>query len=341
MLIQQYYANHGYPDAQVTSAVAEYDAKRNGYFITYTIVEGDALHVRQDRRSRPRIAGLDANTPDQHHPDAPGRSLLGRPICRRRRRTWRSKPPTWAIHLPTCVRVSTVTRRPATFNITYLVDKGQHVYVERINITGNTKTRDFVIRRELDFAEGDPFSRALITQARPHIEALGLLLEGRYQRRAGQCARQGHPQYRRDRAVDRRLRRDGWVTTALRASWANCRSPSATSSAAASTCKALGRCEPDWQELRLLVHRALLHGPQDVGGHRRLPPHRGRDVDQHLRHDHDRRAVALRPAGHPRCDGAALHRPRPDDHRRRQSAPTLDVLRQRADRSTRRGSATA
>src|SRR5690606_24582300 len=59
------------------------------------------------------------------------------------------------------------------FNVTYLVDEGPRVYVERINITGNTKTRDYVIRREFDFAEGDPFNRALVTKGRANIEALG------------------------------------------------------------------------------------------------------------------------------------------------------------------------
>jgi outer membrane protein insertion porin family len=57
--------------------------------------------------------------------------------------------------------------------VTYLVDDGQRLYVERINITGNEKTRDFVIRRELPFAEGDPFNRALVTQGKANIEALG------------------------------------------------------------------------------------------------------------------------------------------------------------------------
>jgi outer membrane protein insertion porin family len=59
------------------------------------------------------------------------------------------------------------------FNITYLIDEGARVYVERINITGNDKTRDFVIRRELDFAEGDPFNRSLLTRGKTKIERLG------------------------------------------------------------------------------------------------------------------------------------------------------------------------
>ena len=60
-----------------------------------------------------------------------------------------------------------------TFRVTYLVDEGPRVYVERVNITGNLKTRDFVIRRELDFAENDPFNRNLVTRGKSAIEALG------------------------------------------------------------------------------------------------------------------------------------------------------------------------
>jgi outer membrane protein insertion porin family len=65
-----------------------------------------------------------------------------------------------------------IDREPGVFRVTYLIDDGQRLYVERINITGNEKTRDFVIRRELPFAEGDPFNRALVTQGKQNIEAL-------------------------------------------------------------------------------------------------------------------------------------------------------------------------
>src|SRR6185437_12883146 len=58
-------------------------------------------------------------------------------------------------------------------NVTYLVDNGPRVYVERINITGNIKTRDFVIRRELDFSEGDPFNQNLIQHDKDAIQGLG------------------------------------------------------------------------------------------------------------------------------------------------------------------------
>ncbi|WP_240229255.1 outer membrane protein assembly factor BamA [Devosia lacusdianchii] len=168
--IRLYYANRGYPDAQINS-VGEYDATRNAYFINFTINEGqkyefagvgietsipglntDALKgtVQTGEGSNYSISDLQGTIEDmtyeattQGYSFADVRARLDRNVTN------------------------------GTFNVTYLVDEGPRVYVERINITGNVKTRDFVIRRELEFAEGDPFNRALVIRGRTAINALG------------------------------------------------------------------------------------------------------------------------------------------------------------------------
>lgn len=53
-------------------------------------------------------------------------------------------------------------------------EAGQPVYIEQINIRGNTRVRDFVIRREFDVAEGDPYNQALVDRAERRIKNLGL-----------------------------------------------------------------------------------------------------------------------------------------------------------------------
>jgi outer membrane protein insertion porin family len=169
-IIRLYYANHGFPDAQVTG-VAEYDATRNGYFINFTIFEGDqysfgtigietsipglnaeALRstIQTGEGSRYSYQDLVATADDmaleatgQGYSFADVRPRIDRDIANR------------------------------TFNVVYLVDEGPRIYVERIDITGNDKTRDFVIRREFEFAEGDPFNRALVSKAKTNLEALG------------------------------------------------------------------------------------------------------------------------------------------------------------------------
>jgi outer membrane protein insertion porin family len=168
--VRLYYANHGYPDAQVTS-VGEYDASRNAYFINFTVNEGEKYDfgnvgietsinglntnvltsaVQTGQGARYSITDLQKTIEDmsyeatsQGYSFADVRARLDRDVANRK------------------------------FNVTYLVDEGPRVYVERINITGNTKTRDFVIRRELEFAEGDPFNRSMVVRGRTHIQDLG------------------------------------------------------------------------------------------------------------------------------------------------------------------------
>ncbi len=60
-----------------------------------------------------------------------------------------------------------------TIAVDYLVDQGERAYVERIEIRGNTRTRDYVIRREFDMSEGDAFNQEMITRAKRRLEALG------------------------------------------------------------------------------------------------------------------------------------------------------------------------
>ncbi len=168
--IRSYYANHGYPDAQVT-AVADYDASRNAYFINLNVVEGD-YYTFSSVGVETSIAGLNTNA-------------LGWLVKVRQGGRYSQadleKTASDIAYEATAQGYSFADVRPRlnrdvatrTFSVVFLVDQGARVYVERINITGNEKTRDFVIRRELDFAEGDPFNRSLVTRGKAAIEALG------------------------------------------------------------------------------------------------------------------------------------------------------------------------
>ena len=60
-----------------------------------------------------------------------------------------------------------------TISVVYAIDQGAKTYVERIEIRGNTRTRDYVIRREFDVSEGDAFNQVLIQRAKRRLEALG------------------------------------------------------------------------------------------------------------------------------------------------------------------------
>jgi outer membrane protein insertion porin family len=170
-LVRLYYANHGFPDAQVTSAVAEYDAKRNGYFINFTINEGDRYKFGKTGIET-SIAGLNANDlKDTVQTHEGGRYSFADLQKTAENMAFRATTQGYAF-ADVRPRIDRDINNHV-LNVTYLVDQGPRVYVERINITGNNKTRDFVIRRELDFVEGDPFNRNLVNRGKTAIEALG------------------------------------------------------------------------------------------------------------------------------------------------------------------------
>src|SRR5690606_18472539 len=59
-----------------------------------------------------------------------------------------------------------------TISVVFSVEEGPRAYVERIEIRGNDKTRDFVIRREFDLNEGDAFNQTMVQRAKRRLEAL-------------------------------------------------------------------------------------------------------------------------------------------------------------------------
>lgn len=170
-LIRLYYSNRGYPDAQVLSSVAEFDDTRNAYFVNFTISEGEfykfgAIGIETS------IVGLDTSALKATIRTVEGNRYSSTRLQRSSENMAFSATGQGFPFADVRPRIDRdVVNR--IFNITYLVDEGARVFVERINIVGNGKTRDFVIRRELDFAEGDPFNRSIISRGKSAIDALG------------------------------------------------------------------------------------------------------------------------------------------------------------------------
>lgn len=170
-LIRLYYADRGFPDARVLSAVAEFDAARNAYFINFTIEEGERYDFG-NIAIETSISGLNADTlRGAIRTGQGGRYSLSDLNRSSEDLAVRATEQGFAFAEVRARMDRDITNR--TFNVTYLVDEGARVYVERINIVGNTRTRDFVIRREFDFSEGDPFNRTMVTRGRAAVEALG------------------------------------------------------------------------------------------------------------------------------------------------------------------------
>lgn len=169
--LRRFYLNEGYADFRVVSAVAELDREQNEFFITFTVDEGpryafgnveiDSTLRELDPEDLYRV--LETRPGDTYDAAAVDRSIEAL--------TLEVSSFGYAF-----VQVRPRGDRNAadnTIDLTYFVDEGVRAYVERINITGNTRTRDHVIRREFDFAEGDAFNRVLLQRAQRRLEALG------------------------------------------------------------------------------------------------------------------------------------------------------------------------
>jgi outer membrane protein insertion porin family len=168
-LLRRFYVKNGFADARV-SATAAYDSAQQGFALTYTVNEG----------ARYRFGAIEV---DSHIATLDGASL--RNIVRLARGdVFDGEAVGKAADAITVaagklgfpfVDVRPHANRDSAANVIDLVftlDDGPRRYVERINIHGNTFTRDEVIRREFDVAEGDAYNRGLIDAAERRLKQL-------------------------------------------------------------------------------------------------------------------------------------------------------------------------
>jgi outer membrane protein insertion porin family len=170
-LLRRFYLRNGFADIRIVSAVGEYDPQRKGFVITFTIDEGEQYHfgVVNIQSNIPAVPGetlrrrLRVEAGRVYNADAIEKSVEDTTIDVARR----GYP--FAAVRPRGERNADTH----TVNIVFVVDEGPHTYIERINIKGNTRTRDYVIRREFDIVEGDAYNRALVDRAERRIKGLG------------------------------------------------------------------------------------------------------------------------------------------------------------------------
>ena len=82
-----------------------------------------------------------------------------------------------------------------------MIDEGPRIYIERINVIGNLRTHDYVIRREFRLAEGDAYNPLLVDKAKKRLQALGFFKSGRDQAPSGLRGRPRGSRRRAGRAV--------------------------------------------------------------------------------------------------------------------------------------------
>jgi outer membrane protein insertion porin family len=169
-LLRRFYLSEGYADFRVQSAVAELTPDRSEFLLTITVEEGERYRFGKiDMEST--VPGLSADalrnvvaarSGDWYDADKVEKSIdainnaagdLGYAFVDVRPQIQRN-------------------RDERTIDVNFLVNEGPRVFVERIEISGNVRTKDDVIRREFRFAEGDAFNAAKLRRSRQRIQDL-------------------------------------------------------------------------------------------------------------------------------------------------------------------------
>jgi outer membrane protein insertion porin family len=169
-LIRRFYLKNGFADVQVVAALTEYDPEKKGFNVTFKIEEGQQYRVGTlDFRSS--IPNFDpsslrsfsrVNVGSLYNVESVEKSVEDMQIEASRRGY------AFAVVRPGGDR----NFDAHTVSVVFNVDEGPRTYIERINIRGNTRTRDYVIRREFDLSEGDAYNRALVDRAERRLKNL-------------------------------------------------------------------------------------------------------------------------------------------------------------------------
>lgn len=170
-LLRRFYLKNGYADFEVRDATAELAPDRSAFFLTFTVSEGEQytvgtvsvdskLHNLDGKELLPLVQQA---VGDVYDGDAVERSTTAiEDAVQNRGYAFVEVHPRIARN-----------KAKHTIDLVFDVGQGPRVYVERIDIDGNTRTKDKVVRREMQLAEGDAFNAAAVRRSRQRLQDLG------------------------------------------------------------------------------------------------------------------------------------------------------------------------
>ncbi len=182
-LLRRYYVKNGYADMRVVSAVADVDREGKGFFLTFTVDEGAHYDFG--------TVNVETTLPEFNTGDARGK------LQSKSGDTYNAEAVDKTVEALTVAvaqqgyafgQVRTrINRDPVsrTIGVTYVVEQGPRVYIERINVVGNFRTEDYVIRREFRVAEGDAYNKVMVDQARMRLMGLGFFKDVKINKEPG------------------------------------------------------------------------------------------------------------------------------------------------------------
>ncbi|WP_346432800.1 outer membrane protein assembly factor BamA [Breoghania sp.] len=169
-LLRRFYYKHGYADFRIVSAVADLDREQNVFYVTLTVEEGDE-YIFGDVDVVSSLQGVNSDSLKSYVRTHPGDTYNSEDV----EKTLEDLTVEAANRGYAFAQVRPRGDRNYenhTISLTYNIEEGPRVYIERINIRGNDRTREYVIRREFDIAEGDAYNRVLLDKAERRLKNL-------------------------------------------------------------------------------------------------------------------------------------------------------------------------
>ncbi len=170
-LLRRFYLSNGYADFKVNSAVAELTPDKRAFFLTFAVEEGDRYQFGdieidarlKDLKAEELQSAVEVEAGDWYSAEEVDKTIdrlteqvgtLGYAFVEVRPRVNRD-------------------REKKSINVKYVINEGPRVFVERINISGNVRTLDKVVRREFQLVEGDAFNASKLRRSKTRIQNLG------------------------------------------------------------------------------------------------------------------------------------------------------------------------
>ena len=170
-LLRDFYLSRGYADVQVLNVSSDIARERDAYFVTFTIREGQSFNIGKVSTIS-EIDGLDVAEFEAVQRIRSGETwspaLIDNNVARMENFALRK-----GVNLARVEPHITRNERAGILDVEFVIVRGEKVFVERIDIEGNTTTLDRVIRRQFRMVEGDPFNPREIRQSAERIRALG------------------------------------------------------------------------------------------------------------------------------------------------------------------------
>jgi len=187
-LLKDFYLSRGFIDVDVTDATGEISAERDASFVTFTVQEGQQYRIGTVNTTS-SVDGVDAaefaGVQKLRSGTVYSPALIENNIARMENLALKK-----GLNFVRVEPVLTRNEETQTLDIEFVLSKGDRVFVERIDIEGNTTTLDQVIRRQFRTAEGDPFNPREIRQAAERIRALGYFGDANVEAAPGAAADQ-------------------------------------------------------------------------------------------------------------------------------------------------------